>query len=88
MTFPVVVEPIEGQFAAALVGAPEVRVIGPTRSEAVGALKAEIEQRIRRGELLSLEIEKAGVSGLAGKYADDPTLRDICADAYRLRLTV
>ena len=85
MTFPVMVEACDGQFAASLVGVPNVRVVGPTRSQAVDALKAIIEHRIARGELLSLEIETVGVSSLAGKYEADPTLRAICEEAYQLR---
>ena len=85
MTFPVVVEACDGQFAASLVGVPNVRVVGPTRSQAIDALKAVLEYRIALGELLSLEIETRGVSSLAGKYEADPTLRTICDEAYRLR---
>ncbi len=85
MTFPVLVEACDGQFTASLVGAPNVRVVGPTRSQAVDALKAVIEHRIALGELLSLEIDAIGVSSLAGKYNADPTLRTICDDAYQMR---
>ena len=85
MTFPVVVEPCDGQFAATLVGAPDVRVVGPTRADAIAALRAEIAHRIGRGELLSLEVDTVGAADLAGKYAEDPTLRQICADAYQRR---
>jgi len=85
MTFPVLVEPCEGQFAAVLVGAPQVRVVGSTREGAITALKMEIARRVGRGELLSLEVAGAGVTELAGKYADDATLREICAEAYRQR---
>ncbi|MBI3795729.1 MAG: hypothetical protein HY268_02015 [Deltaproteobacteria bacterium] len=85
MTFPVVVEACNGQFTASLVGVPNVRVVGPTRSQAIDALKVVIEHRIALGELLSLEIETTGVSSLAGKYETDPTLRMICEEAYQLR---
>ncbi len=85
MTFPVLVETCDGQFAASLLGVPHVRVVGPTRSQAIDALRAEIEHRIALGDLLSLEIETTGVSSLAGKYAADPTLRAICDDAYQMR---
>ena len=85
MTFPVLVELSEGRFAATLVGAPQVRVVGSTREEAIAALRAEIAQRVQRGELLTLEIDALGVADFAGKYADDPTLRPICAEAYRQR---
>ena len=85
MTFPVVVEACDGQFAASLVGVPNVRVVSPTRSQAIDALKVVIEQRIATGELLSLEVETTGISSLAGKYEADPTLRAICDEAYKLR---
>jgi predicted RNase H-like HicB family nuclease len=85
MTFPVLVEACDGQFTASLVGVPNVRVVGPTRSQAVEALKAVIEHRIALGELLSLEIDAIGVSSLAGQYNADPTLRTICDDAYQMR---
>ncbi|MHC4405807.1 MAG: hypothetical protein ACYTG0_39685 [Planctomycetota bacterium] len=79
------VEPFEGQFAATLVGAPQLRVVGPTRAEAIAALRAEIALRVGRGELLSLEMDALGASDLAGGYADDPTLTEICRDAYQRR---
>ena len=85
MAFPVLVESSNGQFTASLVGAPHVRVVGHTRSEAISALQADIAQRIARGELLSLEVEEGGVSSLAGKYRTDPTLREICEEAYKQR---
>ena len=85
MTFPILVEACDGQFAASLVGVPKVRVVGPTRSQAIDALKAEIEHRVALGELLSLDVEPIGVSSLAGKYSTDPTLRAISEDAYRRR---
>ena len=85
LTFPVLVELLEGQYAATLVGAPHVRVVGSTRDEAIAALRAEIAERVQRGELLTLEIDALGVADLAGKYAEDPTLRPICADAYHQR---
>lgn len=85
MTFPVLVEACDGQFAASLVGVPQVRVVGLTRSQAIEALKAVIEHRIALGELVSLDVETIGASSLAGKYKADPTLRAICAEAYQLR---
>jgi hypothetical protein len=53
MSFPVLIEAYNGQFAASLVGVPNVRVLEPTRSQAIEALKAKIKQRIQLGELLS-----------------------------------
>ncbi len=85
MTFSVVVSPLEDQFSAALVGEPEVRVVGGTREAAIALLKAEVAQRVQRGELIALDITSAGVTSLAGKYREDPTLENICAEAYRQR---
>ena len=87
MTFPIVVEANDGQFAASLVGVPNVRVIGSTRTQAIDGLKKELEHRVALGELLSLDIETIGISTLAGKYKADSTLRTICEEVYRLRDT-
>ncbi|MEP7340769.1 MAG: hypothetical protein ABI977_23770 [Acidobacteriota bacterium] len=85
MNFPVMVESQNGHFTASLVGAPSLSVVESTRAQAIAALKAEIQQRIEQGELLSLEVGPIGVSDLAGKFKDDPTLREICEQAYRER---
>jgi hypothetical protein len=37
MTFRVVVETCDDQYAASLVGTPNLRVVGPTRSQAIDA---------------------------------------------------
>ena len=84
MSFPIFIEPCDGQFAAVLVGAPTVRVVAPTRSQTIAALKVEIEHRIQIGELLPLEIDAVGVSSRAGKYSTDPSLRQICDHAYEV----
>ena len=85
MTFPVLVEACEGQFTAQLVGAPAVQVMGPTRDQALAGLRVAIQERVRTGELTSVEVEPLGISDLAGTYRDDPCLREICEEAYRLR---
>ena len=85
MSFPIFVEAVNGQFAASLIGAPNVRVVKPNRSQAIAGLKAEIQERVALGELLSLEIDAVSVSSLAGRYGSDPTLREICDEAYQLR---
>jgi hypothetical protein len=85
MTLPVFVESHEGWFAASLAGAPDVRGVAPTREEAVAALESQLAERIAHGELLSLEVADSGIVGLAGRFADDPCLREICSEAYRAR---
>jgi hypothetical protein len=44
MTFPVLVEAHNGQFAASLAGVLGLRVVESTRSQAIAALRAEIQQ--------------------------------------------
>jgi predicted RNase H-like HicB family nuclease len=85
MTFPIYVEAQNGHFIASLVGVPGLSVAESTREQALTALRAVIQQHIEQGDLVSLEMDMIGVSSLAGKYKDDPTLRDICEEAYQLR---
>jgi len=85
MTFPVTVHPTNGQFEAALVGAPEVCAKAATREAALAALESTLAKRLDQGELVALEVKRRGLSALFGKYRDDPTLRDICEAAYQER---
>lgn len=85
MTFPVVVHSSQGQFEASLVGAPDVRATAPTREEALASLEAAISKRLDQGELVMLEVRRRGLAGLFGKFRDDPTLREICEEAYKER---
>jgi hypothetical protein len=78
MTFPVTVYPSHGQFEAAMVGAPDVRVTAPTREEALAALESAIAKRLDQGELVALDVRPRGLAGLFGRYRDDSTLREIC----------
>jgi hypothetical protein len=87
MSFPVSIEAQNGHFVASLVGVPGLRVIESTYAQALASLRAAIQHRITQGELVALEIDSIGVSTLAGKYKDDPTLREICEEAYKLRDT-
>ncbi len=85
MTFPVTVHPTAGQFEATLVGAPDVRATAATRQEALNALESAIAKRLDQGELVALEVRRRGLAGLFGKFRDDPTLREICEEAYQER---
>jgi hypothetical protein len=85
MTFAVRIEPTNGQFTAEVVGAPDVHATAASRELAMAALRDEIAQRIQTGELNSVEIEPPGLEALFGKYADGPTLSEICDEAYRQR---
>ena len=85
MVFNVVVHPANGQFEAALVGVPEVSAVATTREEALAKLETAISKRVEQGELVQLEVRRCGLAGMFGKFRDDPTLRDICEEAYRQR---
>ncbi len=85
MTFPISVEVENGSFVASLIGEPGLRVVETTRGQALATLRMQLQQRIAQGELLALEIEPVGLSTLAGKYQDDPTLLEICEQAYQHR---
>jgi hypothetical protein len=85
MTVPVLLTPSEGRFVATLVGTPEVRGVGRSRDEAIDALKAEVLQRSQQGEIVWVDIEPPGLMHLAGSFAEDPTLRDLCEEIYRQR---
>jgi predicted RNase H-like HicB family nuclease len=85
MTFSVVVHSAAGQFEASLVGAPDVSATAATREDALAKLESAISKRLDQGELVQLEIRRRGLAGLFGKFRDDPTLRDICEDAYKER---
>jgi hypothetical protein len=82
MTFPVLIQSTDGQFCASVAGSPDLRCVRPSREEALGALRSELTRRVAANELVDLEIQPLGVSGLAGQFQDDPALRDICEQIY------
>lgn len=83
--FPVLVEPIDGRFQASVPGAPALRADGETKDDAIAALRAELEDRYARGELVWLDIPRVGITDLPDRHRDDPYLREICEEAYRQR---
>jgi hypothetical protein len=85
MTVPIFIEQSEGQFCASPLGAPGLRYVRSSRAEAIAALKEELAKKIAAGELLDLEVQPLGVSGLVGRFQDDSALADICEQIYRER---
>lgn len=85
MTVTVVVQESDGQFSASLVGSSTLQAVRPSRSEAIAALERELAAKVAKGELVDLEVHPIGVSGLTGKFRDDPALREICDEIYRER---
>jgi hypothetical protein len=85
MLFAVMIEPYDGQFAATLLGAPTIHAVGATRDDALRALHTDLAQRLAQGEFVTSKVSAQGITDLAAAYSTDPTLRDICAEAYRIR---
>lgn len=85
MRFQVEIKRQNGTVEAMVVGAPELRGVGPDREASLSALRSLLQQRMDGGELTELEVESAGFHALAGKYKDDPTWREMEEEAYRLR---
>ena len=85
MTVTVLVQQSSGQFSASVVGSSALQVLRPSRAEAIAALQRELAAKVAAGELLDLEVQPLGVSGLAGRFRDDSALREICDDIYRQR---
>jgi len=85
MTVPILIQYSAGQFTASLLGSPEFRCVRPSKDEAVAALQQELAHKVTQGEIVNLEIPPLGLSSLAGRFAGDEDLRQICADIYRDR---
>lgn len=86
MTVSVLVERAGSEFVAHWVGEPAVRATGPTREAAVAGVQAEVGRRLAVGELFEVTVEPpAGLLSVAGLFRDDPTLKEIVAEAYRRR---
>ena len=85
MTIPVLLTEVEDRFEAVLVGTPEVRGHGLSRSDAIESLKGELAQRTRRGDLVWVDFEPSERHPVAGSFADDDTLPELCAEIYRQR---
>ena len=85
MNFAVSIESAHGQFTATLIGAPDVKVQGPTRDAALLELRRVVLQRVHDGDIASLEIPFSSVTDHIGAFADDPSLDEISSEAYALR---
>jgi hypothetical protein len=85
MTLPIIVQPLNGSFTAAVLGAPNLRATGVTDDAAVEALKTSLSERLSSGEIRLVEVEPKGLIGLAGKYQNDEAWAEVVADIYRER---
>ena len=85
MTIPVWVEQQNGKFTASVPGAPQLNASGATRDDVIESVRTQLRSCVSTGQIVLLDIDFVGVSGLAGTYKDDTTILDICDEAYRLR---
>ena len=85
MTFPILVQPDGSRFQASVLGSPTMAADGATKEEALAALRASINQRLAKGELVLLDVPHRAVTDFAGLFKDDPTLDDLVEEAYRER---
>lgn len=85
MTLAIQIHMSNNQVTASLLGAPEIHVTEATREAAIAALRAKIGEEVSEGDLSFIDVETGGVSALAGKYFDDPSLDEISQEAYKAR---
>ena len=85
MTIPVWVEQQNGKFTASVPGVPGIQASGATRDIAVADARSQLQTSLSIGQIVLVDVDFVGVSGLAGTYQDDPSILEICAEAYRLR---
>lgn len=85
MTLPVLLEKTNGHFRASLAGSERLFAEGDSADAAIEALRSKIDVKRAAGELVDVNFPLAGVSGLAGTFADDPSLPEIVAEIYRQR---
>lgn len=85
MCVTLLVQAANGQFCASLVGLSALKVVRPSRDEAIRDLRSELTAKVAAGELLDLDVSPLGISALAGTFRDDPSLPEICKEIYRER---
>ena len=59
MTFAVLIEPSDTNYTASIAGVPGLRTTADTREKAIADLKEMIAERLRLGELTTLEVESS-----------------------------
>ena len=85
MNLTVMFERSNGTVSAAVPGIPFLRAEGPSEEAAAEALRAQLRSSLARRAIGFIDVDPVGLSGIAGTYRDDPSLQDICDEAYRLR---
>lgn len=85
MNVPVYVEQLNGHYLATASGLPEIRAESSNRDQAVEEVRQQLREKVTSGQLVLVDVDFVGVSGLAGSFKHDPTILEIAAEAYRLR---
>ena len=93
MTLNVLVQPNpEKGYIASILGLPDLAVEGQTKAEALEKIRAELDRRFAKSEIVSLHYEPANGEDpwmkFAGMWEDDPTFDDFLMEikAYREEL--
>ena len=81
------IRPENGHFVASLPGDERLRAEGGTRENAISSLLILLDQTRTEEELIEVEWPRRGLLSLAGSVKGEAAeaLREIVADAYRLR---
>ncbi len=76
-----------GRYVARLQNDDRYKAEGTTANEAVEKINREVERLVSRGEIrfVDIPVPQTVPASLGGTFRDDPTLREIVADAYRYR---
>ena len=85
MQYPVLVEQLNGHYVATAMTVPTIRVEAETEEAAVSGVRTQLGTQLRGRKIVYVDLEPTGLQDLFGKYRDDPTLMEICEEAYRLR---
>jgi hypothetical protein len=85
MSVTITFERLNGTVSATVAGIPNLRAEGPSEEAAAEALREQLRASLARRTVGFLDVDAVGLSGLAGTYRNDPTLQDICGEAYRMR---
>lgn len=76
----------EGQFTAALLGAPDIQATAATREEAAEQVHALLETHMNQGSIVAIEMPRQHpLMQLAGIYKDDPSFDDFLEEIRKFR---
>jgi hypothetical protein len=85
MSITAIFEKTNGKYSATVAGIPWLRADGASQDDVVRSLTDQVRDGLANGSVILLDVESKGLSGIAGTYRDDPSLQDICDEAYQLR---